>query len=94
MTQKAEIGGQMKETTMVTDVKASHKPAHGTGEWAKYNVNIQHGCGNRCAYCYASAMSIRFGRKTATDWGTQDIDREKVALRRGRKPGRHRLVLR
>lgn len=68
--------------------KMDGKPAHGTGEWTKHNVNIQHGCGNACMYCYASAMAIRFGRKTAADWGEAEIDPAKVAMRRGRKSGR------
>lgn len=64
------------------------KPAHGTGEWAAHNVNVQHGCGNRCAYCYAAAMAIRFGRKTAANWGEAEIDQAKVVIGRGRKAGR------
>jgi DNA repair photolyase len=88
MKKQAGIEEAMTDTTMKTGGKKIDKPTHGTGEWAKHNVNIQRGCGNRCAYCYASAMAIRFGRKTAADWGDPEIDQEKVAMRRGRKSGR------
>ena len=54
------------------------KPAHGTGEWAARNVNIDSGCPHRCKYCYASAMAIRFGRKTPKSWGIPEIDQSKV----------------
>ena len=30
------------------------RPASGTGEWAKENVNIQTGCNRDCKYCYAN----------------------------------------
>jgi DNA repair photolyase len=68
--------------------KNKDKFAHGTGEWAEHNVNIQHGCGNRCMYCYASAMAIRFGRKTAANWRIPEVDLAKVDKRYGRKSGR------
>lgn len=64
------------------------KPAHGTGEWASHNINIDSGCPNRCAYCYASAMAIRFGRKTPDTWGIPETDSRKVNCRHGRKSGR------
>lgn len=44
------------------------KPAHGTGEWAASNVNIQNGCEHDCAYCYAKAMAVRFHRTTPKGW--------------------------
>lgn len=83
-----EAGMKAKDTAIAVGGRKAERPAHGTGEWAKHNVNIQHGCRHRCAYCYAGAMSIRFGRKTAADWGVPEIDRTKVAMRRGRKSGR------
>lgn len=64
------------------------KPAHGTGEWAAHNVNFQSGCRNRCSYCYASAMAIRFGRKTTESWGIPEIDPEKVNRKYGKMSGR------
>jgi DNA repair photolyase len=38
------------------------KPATGTREWADRTYNIQAGCEHDCAYCYAHAMAVRFGR--------------------------------
>lgn len=67
---------------------SSDKPAHGTGEWAAHNVNFQSGCHNRCSYCYASAMAIRFGRKTPKTWETPEIDLEKVNRKYGKMSGR------
>ena len=49
---------------MTTRETAVPKPAHGTGEWAAGNVNIQNGCEHNCLYCYAKAMAIRFRRNT------------------------------
>ena len=39
-----------------------NKPATGTREWADRTYNIQAGCEHACAYCYAHAMAVRFGR--------------------------------
>lgn len=69
--------------------KTIDKPANGTGEWAAHNVNIHvRGCEHRCAYCYAQAMAIRFGRATPESWEVPVIDATKVAKRYGRKKGR------
>ncbi len=68
--------------------KRIEKPAHGTGEWAAHNVNIQTGCRNRCAYCYAQSMAVRFGRATPDTWGRPEVHPAKVAMRRGKKTGR------
>jgi DNA repair photolyase len=76
----------MTDTTK--EAKATEKPAHGTGEWAAHNVNIQSGCGNGCAYCYASAMAVRFGRKTPDTWGVPEVVQKKVNQRFCRKKGR------
>ena len=54
------------------------KPITGTGEWAECTYNIQTGCEHRCAYCYASAMAIRFGRATAQTWGLPVVDSKRV----------------
>jgi DNA repair photolyase len=70
----------MKETT--------DKPAHGTGEWATETWNLQSGCRNQCAYCYAEGMAVRFKRKTPESWGTPDIYLNKVCQRFGKKKGR------
>jgi hypothetical protein len=67
---------------------SAEKPAHGTGEWARHNVNTDSGCPNRCTYCYASAMAIRFGRKTPETWGIPETDMRKVLKRYGRMSGR------
>jgi DNA repair photolyase len=44
------------------------KPAHGTQEWAKSNVNIQKGCEHDCAYCYAKERACQFRRTTPQTW--------------------------
>ena len=64
------------------------KPARGTREWAKHNVNIQLGCRKGCAYCYAECMAVRFKRKTAADWTDPEINWAKVEARHGKKNGR------
>ena len=64
------------------------KPAHGTGEWASHNYNIQSGCRSGCKYCYAQCMAIRFGRHTPASWLTPEIIPSKVDQRVGRKTGR------
>lgn len=40
----------------------------GTKEWAIENFNISDGCYNDCKYCYAKAMSHRFGRIPRNIW--------------------------
>lgn len=64
------------------------KPAHGTGEWATETWNLQSGCRNRCAYCYAEGMAVRFKRKTPESWGTPDINSRKANQRFGKTSGR------
>lgn len=59
---------ERKEVDMTTRKTANSKPAHGTGEWAVANVNIQNGCEHDCGYCYAKAMAIRFHRNTPKRW--------------------------
>ena len=73
---------------MSKTISKMEKPAHGTGEWAAHNINFQSGCRNRCGYCYASAMAIRFGRKTPETWEIPEIDQEKVGRKYGKKKGR------
>ena len=44
----------------------------GTKEWAPHNFNFTNGCSNNCTYCYAKEMAIRFKRKTADNWQTEE----------------------
>ena len=46
----------------------SATPAFGTYEWARRTANCVEGCFHDCLYCYAKAMAIRFGRRSADDW--------------------------
>lgn len=43
--------------------KKKKKTAHGTQEWADFNVNIQTGCENDCLYCYARERITATKRK-------------------------------
>jgi DNA repair photolyase len=61
--------------------------AHGTGEWAATNVNIQRGCEHDCLYCYAKQMAIRFGRATWESWGTPVLSHKQVKKGYGRRRG-------
>jgi len=61
----------------------------GTREWAKYNVNIQLGCSNKCRYCYARADAMRFKRIAGTtDWSKPIINQKVVDRNYGKKSGR------
>ncbi len=64
------------------------RPASGTGEWAKENVNIQTGCNRDCKYCYAKCMAVRFGRATPESWPHQVLDEAKVNKHYGKLKGR------
>ena len=44
------------------------KAAHGTGEWAAANINIQTGCEHDCGYCYAKQNAVRYKRTTRNAW--------------------------
>ncbi|MBT3295728.1 MAG: radical SAM protein [Verrucomicrobia bacterium] len=44
--------------------------AHGTGEWAASNINVQAGCEHDCRYCYNKRMAIQFGRATPKSWAS------------------------
>ena len=68
--------------------KKSEDPVKGTGEWAKTTWNLQSGCRNRCAYCFAEGMAVRFKRKTPETWGSPDISPNKVNQRFGKRKGR------
>ncbi|HQO39114.1 MAG TPA: radical SAM protein, partial [Spirochaetota bacterium] len=61
--------------------------ATGTREWAAHSRNIYVGCANDCTYCYAKAMAIRFGRKTADSWKAMEL--QPAALRKTTKTGGH-----
>jgi len=50
------------------------KQVFGTEEWASKNANFINGCIHDCKYCYAKAMAIRFDRKTADNWATEDVN--------------------
>lgn len=73
---------------MNNSVKSGDKPAHGTGEWASHNYNIQSGCRNGCRYCYAQCMAVRFGRHTPESWLVPEVIERKVFQRFGKKSGR------
>ncbi len=45
----------------------------GTKEWAPHNFNYMNGCSNNCVYCYAKDMAIRFKRKTADTWESEEL---------------------
>ena len=64
------------------------KTVFGTKEWAKYNENFISGCSHDCRYCYAKAMAVRFGRKTAETWKQENIDWEKLSKIFMKRPGR------
>lgn len=80
-------GNSMREKEN-TNETAGAKPAAGTGEWAKVNVNIDNGCPNKCRYCYAAGMAIRFHRKTPETWGTPETNMEKVNGAFAKRSGR------
>jgi DNA repair photolyase len=67
---------------------ANTKPAHGTGEWAASNVNIQRGCEHDCAYCYAKAMAVRFHRTTPARWKKPRATTANVGRRFTKRGGR------
>lgn len=67
---KCDISSQRRTTV---------KSAHGTGEWAVANVNIQRGCEHGCRYCYAGAMSVQYGRSTPVSWATPVLNAQAVA---------------
>ncbi len=63
------------------------KQVSGTAEWAPQNANFINGCSHNCKYCYAKAMAVRFGRKTADNWKTEEVNLEKLRARRNQKEG-------
>jgi DNA repair photolyase len=63
------------------------RAAHGTGEWATTNVNIQAGCDNDCRYCYAKAIAIRFHRATPESWSTPELNDGTVQKGYGKRSG-------
>lgn len=42
-------------------------------EWAVRSHSWISGCAHDCKYCYAKAMAIQYGRKTAANWSTEDV---------------------
>lgn len=64
------------------------KSVSGTKEWASHNENCISGCINDCRYCYAKAMAVRFGRKTADTWKNEILDHGKLVKRFKKKQGR------
>ena len=66
----------------------TNRAAHGVGEWATSSTNCQQGCSNDCAYCYAKAMSVRFGRSTPESWSHPFIRREAVEKTYRKRNGR------
>jgi len=76
----ARLAGRKNNAMKVTEKsEQAIKYAHGTGEWAKSNVNIQTGCEHDCRYCYAKDMAIRLGRAKAADWRTPVLREKEVA---------------
>ncbi len=63
------------------------KPATGTAEWASSNVNVISGCSNDCAYCYAKAQALRFGRKTPATWATEEVNEKALEKGYARRKG-------
>ena len=45
----------------------------GTREWAAHSANILNGCSHNCLYCYAHAMSVRFGRLPTGGWKNETL---------------------
>jgi len=52
----------------------SEKQVFGTYEWAVSNANFISGCFHNCKYCYSKEMAIRFKRKTASNWETEEVN--------------------
>ncbi|RLB60555.1 MAG: hypothetical protein DRH08_15220 [Deltaproteobacteria bacterium] len=67
--------------------KRTEKKVSGTTEWAASNVNIQSGCPNDCAYCYAKSMAIRFGRETCESWKEITLKQHKLDENYKKKEG-------
>ena len=44
----------------------------GTREWAAADANCCLGCAHDCLYCYAKAMAVQYGRRTADTWRTEE----------------------
>lgn len=55
-------------------MKDNTKHVFGTYEWAVENANFISGCSNNCKYCYSREMAIRFKRKTADNWSTEEVN--------------------
>ena len=86
--QTKKHGREIRPQAATAKVGAEVKAAHGTGEWATDTWNLQTGCRNLCAYCYAASMAVRFKRATSESWGTPVIDMPQVNQRFGKKKGR------
>ena len=66
---------------------AKEKQVSGTAEWASRNANYISGCSHDCKYCYAKSMAVRFGRKTADNWKTEEVNLEKLRAKWNKKEG-------
>ena len=64
------------------------KAVSGTKEWASVNLNIYQGCAHDCHYCFAKAMAIRFGRKTAETWKVEEPSTKEIQKRYQKRAGR------
>lgn len=63
------------------------KPVSGTKEWASHSLNCALGCSHGCHYCYAKANAVRFGRKTADSWTTEEISKTAIKKSYGKRNG-------
>lgn len=59
----------------------------GTREWAAHSENVMSGCSHNCAYCYAHAMAVRFGRLHEGGWSVEVPNPAALARRVSRKTG-------
>jgi len=68
--------------------KDPKRPATGTEEWARKNVNLLSGCKHGCWYCYACAIAIRFGRRKPGTWTKEETSSNIVHKRWRKQAGR------
>ena len=88
-----EKGNESKKISP-SEMKANE--VHGTGEWAKHNVNFIVGCLHDCLYCCSKTPAMRFRdskrppkiRKTPTTWKRKEINEDKYARNFRKRKGR------
>jgi DNA repair photolyase len=49
----------------------------GAREWSEHSFNIQRGCPNKCHYCYARGIALRYGSITKPEqWGKEILTKK------------------